>query len=29
MAYRDSKGRWLDYFNGDELPGEVKVVADN
>ena len=29
MAYRDANGRWLDYFNGDEIKGEVKVVADN
>ena len=29
MAYRDTSGKWLDYFNGEELKGEVKVVADN
>jgi hypothetical protein len=29
MAYRDANGKWLDYFSGDELKGEVKVVADN
>jgi len=28
MAYRDSSGKWLDYFNGDELKGEVKVVSE-
>lgn len=29
MAYRDASGKWLDYFSGDELMGDVKVVADN
>ena len=29
MAYRDTSGKWLDYFNGEELKGEVTVVADN
>jgi hypothetical protein len=28
MAYRDSSGKWLDYFNGDEIKGEVKIVSE-
>jgi hypothetical protein len=28
MAYRDSSGKWLDYFNGDEIKGEVKIVTE-
>jgi hypothetical protein len=28
MAYRDASGKWLDYFSGDEIKGEVKVVVD-
>jgi hypothetical protein len=28
MAYRDSSGKWLDYFNGDELKGDVKIVSE-
>jgi len=28
MAYRDSSGKWMDYFNGDELKGEVTIVSE-
>jgi hypothetical protein len=28
MAYRDSRGKWRDYFNGDELQGEVAIIAE-
>ena len=28
MAYRDSRGKWRDYFNGDELQGEVTIIAE-
>ena len=28
MAYRDSSGKWVDYFNGDEIKGEVKIVSE-
>jgi hypothetical protein len=28
MAYRDSSGKWLDYFTGDELKGDVKIVSE-
>jgi hypothetical protein len=26
MAYRDSAGTWRNYFNDDELQGEVRVL---
>jgi hypothetical protein len=29
MAYQDTSGKWLDYFNGDEIKGEVKVLAES
>ena len=28
MAYRDGGGKWIDYFHGDELKGEVKIVSE-
>jgi hypothetical protein len=28
MAYRDSSGKWRDYFNDDEIPGEVDVISE-
>ena len=28
LAYRDSRGKWRDYFNGDELEGEVTIIAE-
>jgi len=28
MAYQDSTGKWVDYFNGDELKGDVKVLSE-
>jgi len=28
MAYRDSSGKWVDYFNGDELKGEVTILSE-
>ena len=28
MAYRDTNGKWVDYFNGDEIKGEVKIVSE-
>ncbi len=28
MAYRDSAGKWRDYFNGDEIQGEVIILAE-
>lgn len=28
MAYRDAAGKWRDYFNGDEIQGEVKIVYE-
>jgi hypothetical protein len=28
MAYRDSRGTWRDYFNGEEIQGEVTILAE-
>jgi hypothetical protein len=28
MAYRDSSGKWLDYFNGDEIKGDVLIISE-
>jgi hypothetical protein len=28
MAYRDSRGQWRDYFNGEEIHGEVTIIAE-
>jgi len=28
MAYRDSKGKWRDYFNNDEIVGEVNIISE-
>jgi hypothetical protein len=28
MAYRDSKGQWRDYFNDDEIAGEVNIISE-
>ena len=28
MAFRDSSGKWRDYFNGEELHGEVTVISE-
>jgi len=28
MAYRDSSGKWRDYFNGEEIQGEVLIIAE-
>jgi hypothetical protein len=28
MAYRDSKGQWRDYFNDDEIAGEVTIISE-
>jgi hypothetical protein len=28
MAYRDSKGKWRDYFNDDEIVGEVSIISE-
>ena len=28
MAYRDSKGQWRDYFNDDEIVGEVTIISE-
>ena len=27
MAYRDKTGKWRDYFNGDEISGEVQILT--
>jgi hypothetical protein len=27
MAYRDSSGKWRDYFNDDEIVGEVTIIS--
>jgi hypothetical protein len=27
MAYRDAHGKWRDYFNNEEIKGEVRVVS--
>jgi hypothetical protein len=27
MAYRDSGGKWRDFFNGDEIEGEVTIIS--
>jgi hypothetical protein len=27
MAYRDAKGKWRDYFNDDEIQGEVTIIS--
>jgi hypothetical protein len=27
MAYRDSSGKWRDYFNDDEITGEVSIIS--
>jgi hypothetical protein len=27
MAYRDSSGKWRDYFNDDEIQGEVTIIS--
>jgi len=27
MAYRDRMGKWRDYFNDDEIQGEVKIIS--
>lgn len=26
LAYRDESGDWIDYYSGERLKGEVKVV---
>jgi len=28
MAFRDSSGKWRDYFNGEEIKGEVTIVSE-
>jgi hypothetical protein len=28
MAYRDGNGTWRDYFHGEEIKGEVKIVSE-
>jgi hypothetical protein len=28
MAYRDSKRKWRDYFNDDEIVGEVTIISE-
>jgi len=28
MAYRDTSGKWWDYFNGDEIKGEVTILSE-
>lgn len=27
MAYRDSSGKWRDYFNDDVIEGEVTIIS--
>jgi hypothetical protein len=27
MAYRDTAGKWRDYFNDDEIQGEVTIIS--
>jgi hypothetical protein len=27
MAYRDSSGKWRDYFNDAEIIGEVSIIS--
>jgi hypothetical protein len=27
MAYRDSAGKWRDYFKDDEIVGEVTIIS--
>jgi len=29
MAFRDATGQWRNYFNGDLLPGTVKVLEES
>ena len=28
MAYRDSSGKWRDFFNDDVIQGEVSIIAE-
>jgi hypothetical protein len=28
MAYRDAKGIWCDYFNDEEIAGEVNIISE-
>jgi hypothetical protein len=28
MAYRDARGQWRDYFNGDEIKGQVTIIKE-
>jgi hypothetical protein len=28
MAYCDSRGKWRDYFNGEEIQGEITIIAE-
>jgi hypothetical protein len=28
MAYRDNTGKWRDYFNDDEIHGEVNIISE-
>jgi len=28
MAYRDSNGKWRDYFNGEEIEGDVAIISE-
>lgn len=28
MAYRDTTGKWRDYFNDDEIIGEVTIISE-
>jgi hypothetical protein len=27
MAYQEKTGKWRDYFNDDEIEGEVTIIA--
>jgi hypothetical protein len=28
MAYRDSAGKWRDFFNDDEIEGDVTIITE-
>jgi hypothetical protein len=28
MAYRDFSGKWRDFFNDDEIEGEVTIISE-
>ena len=28
MAYRDDAGIWHDYFDGDEIKGDLRIISE-